>query len=109
MHEVDSSTLIRALAKNRGRIVVDKREAVLAEAGEFIHAGIQADQLVELGELVRDGIGEDRGDITIFKSVGVRIQDVGIAKLVVERAETMGIGKWVEGYDVDSGGIRSKL
>ena len=109
MHEVDSSTLIRALGKNKGRIAVDKREAVLAEAGEFIHAGIKAEQLVELGELVRDGIEEDQGDITIFKSVGLGVQDVGIAKLVVERAEKMGIGRWVEGYDDDSGGVRSKL
>lgn len=112
MHEVDHSVLGRA----KGRIVVDKKEAVLEEAGEFIDAGIKGEDLVELGELVNEGgslrVGEEDGngsDITIFKSVGVGIQDVGIAKLVVERAEKMGIGRLVEGYDDDEEGVRSKL
>ena len=35
------------------------------------------------------------GDVTIFKSVGVGIQDVAIAVAVVQRAEQIGIGTTV--------------
>jgi hypothetical protein len=40
------------------------------------------------------------GPITMFKSVGVGLQDVAIACAVVKKAEEMDIGVKVEGYDV---------
>ena len=42
---------------------------------------------------------EDNGDVTIFKSVGVGVQDVVIACAVVRRAIEQGIGHVVEDYD----------
>ena len=39
------------------------------------------------------------GDVTIFKSVGVGVQDVAIACAVVDRAIQEGIGRTIEGYD----------
>ena len=58
--------------------------------------------LGEAGEEEEDGTS---GPLTIFKSVGVGLQDVAIACLVVERAEEMGdrgeeVGVRVGGYDV---------
>ena len=39
------------------------------------------------------------GEVTIFKSVGVGVQDVAIACAVVDRAVREGFGKTIEGYD----------
>jgi ornithine cyclodeaminase/alanine dehydrogenase-like protein (mu-crystallin family) len=40
------------------------------------------------------------GDVTIFKSVGVAVQDVAIAAAVVERAESMKLGTRIGSYDL---------
>ncbi|EKG13307.1 Ornithine cyclodeaminase/mu-crystallin [Macrophomina phaseolina MS6] len=39
-------------AKNGGAIIVDSVESCMREAGEVIQAGLEADQVVELGELI---------------------------------------------------------
>jgi len=39
------------------------------------------------------------GDVTIFKSVGVGVQDVAIASAVASRAERENIGTIVADYD----------
>ncbi|KAM5540090.1 hypothetical protein V8D89_006230 [Ganoderma adspersum] len=109
MHEVDT-----ALVKRAGRVVVDQRSACLHEAGELIAAGCTEKDLVELGRLYeyagdqshwtpRRDMAEDiraSGDVTIFKSVGVGVQDVVIACAVVQRAIEEGIGHVIEDYDV---------
>ena len=40
------------------------------------------------------------GDITIFKSVGVGVQDVAIAHAVVDHAKRCNIGTYIPQYDV---------
>ncbi|KAI9463829.1 hypothetical protein HD554DRAFT_2040856 [Boletus coccyginus] len=109
MHEVDSQLIDRAW-----KVVVDFREACAAEAGELIAAGKVVDpnaSLIELGELVEEG---DDGkfvpvlhegfrkpdEVTIFKSVGVGLQDVAIASLVLSHAERMGYGTRIENYHI---------
>ncbi|KZT18779.1 NAD(P)-binding protein [Neolentinus lepideus HHB14362 ss-1] len=107
MHEVPTALMRRA-----GRVVVDSRSACLQEAGELIDAEIPEEELVELGELVdvkkndewaakQDLVDEikGRGDVTIFKSVGVGVQDVMITSEVVNRAGELGIGTIVDDYD----------
>ncbi|PIL34380.1 hypothetical protein GSI_03155 [Ganoderma sinense ZZ0214-1] len=108
MHEIDT-----ALVKRAGRVVVDQKSACLHEAGELIAAGCTETDLVELGQLydyagdqnrwtLRGDKTEDiraAGDITIFKSVGVGVQDVVIACAVVQRAMEEGIGHVIEDYD----------
>jgi ornithine cyclodeaminase len=108
MLEVDIDVI-----RSAGKIAVDSRAACLLEAGELIRAGVDETGLVELGELASiDCNGkvvknvekctsvEAAGDITIFKSVGVGLQDVAIANLVVNRAEQMGVGINIGSYDV---------
>jgi ornithine cyclodeaminase/alanine dehydrogenase-like protein (mu-crystallin family) len=108
MLEVDIDVI-----RSAGKVAVDSRAACLLEAGELIRAGVDETGLVELGELASiDGNGkivrnEEKymsvkaaGDITIFKSVGVGLQDVAIANLVVNRAEQMGVGINIGSYDV---------
>lgn len=68
-------------------IVVDELAAVLIEAGDIMHAVrtgvLSEDQLVELGSaLVDPPVFRPR---TVFKSVGVAIQDWALARLLAEK------------------------
>ncbi len=75
-------------------VVVDQREAVLAEAGDLLqalHSGaIGEGDLVELGRLVESGGRRGQG-ITVFKSVGIAAQDWALMELVVHRARASGL------------------
>ncbi|MFI9450634.1 ornithine cyclodeaminase family protein [Amycolatopsis sp. NPDC052450] len=66
-------------------VVIDERDAVLEESGEIIHAlqagAITEDDLIELGTALTDGIPKRVGR-TVFKSVGVAMQDWAIADLL---------------------------
>ncbi|KAJ6558154.1 NAD(P)-binding protein [Mycena capillaripes] len=116
MHEVDEALIRRALPSDvnaQSSLIVDSSSACLAEAGELISAGIERREVVEIGELVSFGadgglldaarqppLGEmeargTTGPVTIFKSVGVGLQDVAIACAVVQKAEELGIGQYV--------------
>lgn len=78
---------------------MESREAALEEAGDLlipITAGLimRDHTYVELGELVsgkKPGRTTD-GEITLFKSVGLAIEDISVAKLVYDRARASGIG-----------------
>jgi alanine dehydrogenase len=93
MREIDSVTVQRA------RVVVDSREAALAEAGDLLiplKAGlISPDHIdTELGEIIA-GTKPGRvnpDEITFFKSVGVAVQDAMAARLVVRNGSAMGLG-----------------
>lgn len=75
----------------RARVVaVDAREAARSEAGDLmaaVDAGlVREDDLVEIGSIEREWAGARPPDaITVFKSVGLAIQDVAAAELVVSR------------------------
>ena len=90
MQEVDATTVHRA------RVVVDSREACLAEAGDIILAGGKID--CEIGEIVNGARPPRRNDeeITFFKSVGVAAQDAVAAAAILRRAEEEKLGKTVE-------------
>jgi len=83
----------------RSRIFVDQRQAAWAEAGDLIQARaaglIDEHHIVaELGELV-NGTGNGRtsaDDITLFKSVGNAVQDLAVAALALQQANTLGLG-----------------
>jgi ornithine cyclodeaminase/alanine dehydrogenase-like protein (mu-crystallin family) len=73
--ELDDETLRRA------RLYVDSREAAVREAGDVIAAG---EPYAELGEVVagtRPG-RQSAEEVTLFKSVGVAVEDVVAASLV---------------------------
>jgi len=66
------------------RIFVDSREAAMRESGDIIAA---RSEVVEIGAVVS---GADPGrrspqEITLFKSVGVAVEDVAAAALVLEK------------------------
>ena len=97
MQEVPAATVAKA------KVVVDSRSASLAEAGDLIipltEGLIGQDHVyAEIGE-VAAGILPGRtsdDEITFFKSVGVAVQDVAVAALVLRRAAEMGVGVEVE-------------
>ncbi|WP_394361146.1 ornithine cyclodeaminase family protein [Amycolatopsis sp. SB7-3] len=69
-------------------VVIDERDAILEESGEIIHAlaagAITEDDLIELGTALTDGVVKSGGR-TVFKSVGVAMQDWAIARLLADR------------------------
>jgi len=77
--ELDDETLRRA------RIYVESREAAMRESGDVIAAG---KVFAEIGEVVagsRPG-RQSEEEITLFKSVGVAVEDVVTADLVYRKA-----------------------
>jgi alanine dehydrogenase len=71
-------------ALGRARLYVESREAATREAGDVIAAG---EPFAEIGEVVagaRPGRGSN-DEITLFKSVGVAVEDVVAADLVYRR------------------------
>jgi ornithine cyclodeaminase/alanine dehydrogenase-like protein (mu-crystallin family) len=86
----DMVELPSPLFRRAALIAVDSRTAALAEAGDLL-AAIEAgalleEDLVELGSLARDyAATRDSEAITVFKSVGLAIQDVAAAELIVAR------------------------
>jgi len=69
-------------------VAVDSREAALAEAGDLvaaIHSGhVAAEALIEIGTVDRSwALSRVPEAITVFKSVGLAIQDVAAAEVVM--------------------------
>lgn len=89
-------------AVRRARLFVDRRESAVTEAGDFLiprDEGVITDDHI-LGELsdVLSGVvtgREDHADITLFKSLGLAIEDVAAARRIYEKSVAMGTGIWV--------------
>jgi ornithine cyclodeaminase/alanine dehydrogenase-like protein (mu-crystallin family) len=94
MQEIDCGALRRA-----SKIVVDSREAAMAEAGDLIVAIGRgeirpSDVYAEIGEIaagLKPG-RQDDDEITYFKSVGNAAQDAAVAQAVYQRAVQEGLG-----------------
>jgi ornithine cyclodeaminase/alanine dehydrogenase-like protein (mu-crystallin family) len=95
--ELSSETVAAA------RLFVDRRESTLAESGDFRVAaaelGLGEDHIVgELGEVLA-GMCEGRrseDELTVFKSMGIAVEDLASAQLCVRRARERGVGTEVE-------------
>ena len=68
----------------RNTVVVDSREAVLKESGDVILSG--APIYAEIGEIFAGLKPAPASETTIFKSVGLAIEDVAAARLVYDIA-----------------------
>jgi thiomorpholine-carboxylate dehydrogenase len=66
----------------RGALIVDSREAVLLESGDALLAG--ANIYAELGELLAGAKPKPETEITVFKSLGLAVEDLAAAKLVLD-------------------------
>ena len=90
-------------AVRRSKIVVDSLQAALEEAGDLIiplRSGViqRSDIRAELGEIVAGlKLGRENDyEITLFKSVGLGIQDAAAANLAYKKAREAGIGTKIE-------------
>jgi ornithine cyclodeaminase/alanine dehydrogenase-like protein (mu-crystallin family) len=98
-----TSRELDAEAVRRARLFVDRRESALAEAGDFLQArdeGAVGDEHIaaELGEVL---LGSEPGrrspwEITLFKSVGLAVEDLAAAGVVYRAAVASGIGTSLE-------------
>ena len=91
--EIDVTTIRRA-----DRIICDSLEACRLEAGDFVPAledgSLDWPRVHELPDVV---VGRETGrahpeDITLFKSVGLGLEDLAVAVRIYERARDEGIG-----------------
>jgi len=94
--EIDTATMAAV------RLFVDRRESALNEAGDLLipmrEGAFTADHIqAELGEVI---IGKDLGrqspyELTLFKSLGLAVEDVASAAFILKRAREIGIGQTV--------------
>jgi ornithine cyclodeaminase/alanine dehydrogenase-like protein (mu-crystallin family) len=95
--ELDSALVASA------RLYADRRESLLNEAGEFLipkGEGLIGDDHVvgEIGEVLtgKAPARTSPEEITLFKSLGIAIEDLAAAHHVHKAAEERGVGVWVE-------------
>jgi ornithine cyclodeaminase len=95
--ELDTATMAAAA------LFVDRRESTLNESGDYLFAAregaIGPEHIrAELGEVLT-GAAEGRRseeELTVFKSLGLAVEDLAAAELVLRRAEAEGAGTVVE-------------
>jgi len=95
--EIDTATMATA------RIFTDRRESLLNEAGDYVLAAqegaISPENVVaEIGELVME-TKQGRtspSEITVFKSLGLAIEDVVCAEYLFRKATAQDVGTWVD-------------
>jgi ornithine cyclodeaminase/alanine dehydrogenase-like protein (mu-crystallin family) len=91
--ELDDETVAAAT------LVVDRRESALNEAGDLLLAGLGEEHIAaELGEvLIGSHPGRtDAAQLTVFKSLGLGVEDLAAAELVVRKAREPGAGAVVD-------------
>lgn len=91
--ELDAETMRSAA------VFVDRRESAVNEAGDLLLAGLGEEAIAaELGEvLVGAHPGRaDADELTVFKSLGLAVEDLAAAELVVRKAREQGRGVEVD-------------
>jgi ornithine cyclodeaminase/alanine dehydrogenase-like protein (mu-crystallin family) len=83
-------------------IVVDSKDQARLEAGDFVQAleegSIHWADVHELGQVI---VGRYTGrahpqDVTLFKSLGIAIEDIAVAARVYAKAQAAGIGRTID-------------
>lgn len=95
--ELDTEAVIKS------KIFVDSRESALNEAGDLLipkSEGALDDHhiLGEIGQVLRkETVGRnDPEDITLFKSLGMAVEDVAAAQYIYNQAQENDIGVWID-------------
>ncbi|MFQ5721154.1 MAG: ornithine cyclodeaminase family protein [Candidatus Aminicenantales bacterium] len=93
MQEIPAKTVVRS------KVVVDSFQACLAEAGDLIipiEKGLlrKEDIYGEIGQITSGRLPGRQSDeeITFFKSVGIAVQDVAVAELVLSQSQKLRLG-----------------
>ena len=95
--EIDTTTVVRS------RLFVDRKESAINEAGDYIiplsEGSITPGHIRgELGEVISSAIpGRTRPEeITLFKSLGLAVEDLASAHYLYQKATKQGVGAFVE-------------
>jgi alanine dehydrogenase len=75
----------------RARLFVDSRDAALRESGDVVAAGVDPTEIGEALAGSRPG-RTSAEEITLFKSVGIAVEDLAAARLVYERVTRSAAG-----------------
>ena len=90
MQEIDGEVLQKAV------VIVDQVDAATQEAGEIIRAieqqKIKKESILELGSWLLKKAPSFQEQLTVFKSVGLAIQDLSVAQVVYQNATKMDLG-----------------
>ncbi len=90
MHELSIDVIKNA------QLIVDQKEAALSEAGEIIKAieenQLHPNALIELGHALKNSMLLKSEGRTVFKSVGLAIQDISIASTIYKNACQKNLG-----------------
>lgn len=90
MQEISGDLLQKAV------VIVDQIEAAMSEAGEIIHAvgqqKLAKESILELGCWLLNKAPLHQNQLTVFKSVGLAIQDLSVAQVVYHNAIKMNLG-----------------
>ncbi|MDH5805495.1 MAG: ornithine cyclodeaminase family protein, partial [Gemmatimonadota bacterium] len=85
------------------RLFVDRMESAVNEAGDFIfpkkEGALDETHIIgEVGDVLTGKIPgrNDPNDITLFKSLGLAVEDLRAAHYVVQRAKETGVGTYVD-------------
>lgn len=97
MRELDTATMVKS------RLFVDRKASTINEAGDFImpknEGAITDDHIVaEISEIL---LNQNEGrktenEITLFKSLGIALEDVAAAYHIYQKVSDSGEGTWVE-------------
>jgi len=95
--ETDTETMVAS------KLYVDRRESTLNEAGDYLipakEGAIGPEHIrAEIGEILI-GKAEGRtsdGEITLFKSLGLAVEDLAAAGYVYRKASEQKMGSWLE-------------
>jgi ornithine cyclodeaminase len=90
-------------AVKRSALFTDLIESALNEAGDFLipkKEGIIDDDHIrgEIGDVLLGNKAGRRSpdEVTLYKSLGIAVQDLGSADYIYNKATTAGIGTWIE-------------
>jgi ornithine cyclodeaminase len=94
--ELDTEAVVRS------RLFVDRRESTVTEAGDYLfplaEQAIDAGHIVgELGDVLLGRLAGRRSDeeVTLFKSLGLAVEDLAAAQHALEQARARGMGTFV--------------
>jgi ornithine cyclodeaminase len=84
----------------RARVFVDSRVGALAEAGDLVipikEGALDASHIAgEIGDVFGGRLAgrRDASEVTVFKSLGMAVEDVAAARLACDRAAARGLGR----------------
>lgn len=90
MHEISSDVLGQSV------VIVDQKESALKESGEIIDAiaekVLSPDSIIEIGSYLQNKTSNYKNKLSLFKSVGLAIQDLSVAEVVYKNAIKKNLG-----------------